>query len=203
MGNKFKVKLKITGFELEVEGSRDDVSLMAQAVGQQVSGLLIPASTIVEGEVVEVKDIPTPDIQPKPRKKRARKSPVNSHSIQNNSKQGGSAIDWKHDPIKWGHPQRDWSTSDKSIWLLFVVAQATGTSELTGGQIATTFNKHFRQSREINTGQVNRDLGKAKGSNGGIPLVIEDTTQNPSAWCLTSEGIKRAEEIIQQSTGNS
>jgi hypothetical protein len=38
VANKFKIKLEVAGFKLELEGSRDDVPLMAQAVGQQMSG---------------------------------------------------------------------------------------------------------------------------------------------------------------------
>ncbi|MEH2257179.1 hypothetical protein [Nostoc sp.] len=70
MANKFKIKLKVTGFELEVEGSREDVPFMAQAVGQQMSGLLIPASNIVEGEIIENKDLPqlASEAKPKTRK---------------------------------------------------------------------------------------------------------------------------------------
>lgn len=53
MGSKFKIKFKVEKLELEIEGNREDVPLITQALGQQVSGLLAPASDIVQGEITE------------------------------------------------------------------------------------------------------------------------------------------------------
>lgn len=202
MGNKFKIKLKLTGFELEIEGSREDVPLMAQAVGQQMTGLLTPASNVVEGEILEQKDLPQLPSEAKPKARKKRSSRQYSQTSANstlNGKSKAQALDWKHDPSKWGIPQQDWSTTDKSIWLLYVVSQEGIVSELAGNQISTTFNKHFRQSKEITTGEINGDLGKAKVKTPA--LVAENTTNNPSAWYLTYEGEKRALELITQALG--
>ncbi|AFY65912.1 hypothetical protein [Geitlerinema sp. PCC 7407] len=201
MANKFKVKLKVTGFELEIEGSREDVPLMAQAVGQQMSGLLLPASGIAEGEIIEDKTLPqvTLESQSKPQRKQVnRRRSTTSAKSASSRKNSVVAIDWKHDSMKWGIPQQDWTTANKSIWLLYVVSKEAGVSELTGREISTTFNKHFRQSGQLKTGYINRDLGKAKGSNGKVALVSEDATKNPSAWFLTQEGEKRAQELISK-----
>ena len=202
MANKFKIKMKLTGFELEIEGSREDVPLMAQAVGQQISSLLTPASNIVEGEIIENNDLPQlpSEAKPKTRKKRSsRQSSQNSTNSTLNGKGKTEAIDWKHNPTNWGNPQQDWSTTDKSIWLLYVVHKETQVAELTGSEISKTFNKHFRQSGQITTGQINRDLGRAKGKRPA--LVSEDTTKNPPAWFLTSEGKKVAQDLIVKSGG--
>jgi Tfp pilus assembly major pilin PilA len=161
VSNKFKIKLKVTGFELEIEGNREDVPLMAQAVGQQMSGFLIPASGIVEGEIIEDKTLPqaTIESQSKPQKKQTnRRRSTTSTKSASNSKKTADAIDWKHNPMKWGSPQQDWTAADKSIWLLYVVSKESNISELTGSEVSTTFNKHFRQSGQIKTGQINRDL---------------------------------------------
>lgn len=202
MANKFKIKLKVTSFELEIEGSREDVPFMTQAVGQQMSGLLIPASNIVEGEIIENKDLPQlpSEAKPKSRKKRSSRqySQISTNSTLN-GKGKASALDWKHDPSKWGNPQQDWSTTDKSMWLLYVVHRETEVLELTGSEISTTFNKHFRQSGQISTGQINRDLGRAKGKKPA--LVSENTTKNPSAWFLTTEGEKCVQQLIAQARG--
>lgn len=202
MANKFKIKLKVTGFELEIEGNREDVPLMAQAVGQQMSGLLTPASNIVEGEIIENNDLPqlSSEAKPKARKKRSsRQYSQTSTTSTLNGKGKAVALDWKHEPLKWGTPQQEWSTADKSIWLLYVVSKEVSVSELTGNEISTTFNKHFRQSGQIKTGQINRDLGKAKGKKPA--LVSENTTKNPPAWFLTHEGEKCVQELIVQAGG--
>lgn len=201
MASKFKVKLKLTGFELEIEGSREDVPLMAQAVGQQMSGLLLPASGIVEGEIVEDRNLPqaTLEAQPKPRKKQVsrRRSPNSTP----NGEHSVVTTDWRHDPLKWGNHQQDWTTADKSIWLLYVVSKEANVSELPGSEVSATFNKHFRQSGQIRTGQINRDLGQAKGLKGKPALVSEDPTKNPSAWYITHEGEKRAQELVVKAVG--
>jgi hypothetical protein len=204
MAQKFKIKLKVTGFELEVEGSRDDVPLMAQAVGQQMSGLLIPAASIVEGEIVEDKNSSPPSIesQLKPRKKKSPRQHSTTSSVQaSNGKSGAIAVDWRHDPSKWGTPQQEWSTANKSIWLLYVVSKEASLTELNGSEIAETFNKHFRQSGAIRTGQVNRDLGQSKGAKGKPAMIAENTTKRPSGWYLTQEGEKFAQELVTKALG--
>lgn len=121
MGNKFKIKLKVTGFELEIEGSREDVPLMAQAVGQQMSGLLTPASNIVEGEIIENKELPPLPSEAKPKTRKKRSSRQYSQTSTNstlNGKGKAVAFDWKHEPLKWGTPQQDWSTAFKDILLV-------------------------------------------------------------------------------------
>jgi hypothetical protein len=175
---------------------------MAQAVGQQISGLITPASNIVEGEIVEQKDLPqlASETQPKTRKKRSSRNGSNSSTTSTSNRRNQAvAIDWRHDPSRWGSPQQMWSTAEKSIWLLYVVKQETETSELPASQIAATFNKHFRQAGQINASQISRDLGRAK--NKRPSLVAENTTTTPSAWYLTDTGIKRAEELVNQALG--
>jgi hypothetical protein len=166
----------------------------------------MPAASIVEGEIVEDKNLPqTPaEAQAKPRKKRSgRQNPQKPSVSSSNGKIQAAAIDWKQDPSKLGAPQQDWTTATKSIWLLYVVSQEASILELTGGEIAATFNKHFRQSGEIKTGQVNRDLGQLKGLKGQPALVAEDTTKTPSAWSLTQEGERRALDLVAEALGQS
>ena len=38
--SKFKFKLKLQGLELEMEGAREDIPLMAQNLGNQLTGTL-------------------------------------------------------------------------------------------------------------------------------------------------------------------
>ncbi len=196
---KFKISLKLTGLELNVEGNREDVPLMTQAVSQQFSGLLGPASDIIEGEVVEegVKQLPAPGEKAtkRPPQRRSHASPPSKADASSKVQ----AVDWRHDPSKWGTPKQDWVTADKSIWLLFVVANELQIKELTANQIAVTFNKHFRQAGQLQSFNVNRDLGKLKGK--APATVAEDTTKTPPAWFLTDAGEKRAHELLAKARG--
>jgi hypothetical protein len=47
--SKFTAKLKLTGLELEIEGSRDDVPLITSGVAARLAGAMMPAANIVEG----------------------------------------------------------------------------------------------------------------------------------------------------------
>lgn len=70
---------------------------------------------------------------------------------------------------------------------------------MSGPTIVATFNKHFRQSGQLTTGNVNRDLGVLKGKS---PSQIgEDATKEPSAWFLTTEGKTSARKLVQEALG--
>src|SRR4051812_29201836 len=48
---KFHIKLKLQGLELEVDGTRDDLPVLREALAQQFSGLLGPATDLADGQV--------------------------------------------------------------------------------------------------------------------------------------------------------
>ena len=123
--SKFKVRLKLQGLELEVEGNRDDVPLIADSVAEQVAGLLKPASNIVEGEIVTDGRRPqsVESETSETKTKRARKKRQSQTPLGSNSKE--EAVDWTHDPSKWGVPKQKWSTADKSLWILYVVEKGS------------------------------------------------------------------------------
>jgi hypothetical protein len=203
MPQKFRVSLKVREFELEIEGSRNDVPLIAQAIGQQMTGLLSPAANIVDGEIIEDKKVfPEQDNLLRTRKKRSGKSSSVTSSSRHISGDDVEAValEWVHDPSKWGTPEQSWNTTKKSIWLLFVTSKNLDISELSGKQVAATFNKHFRQSGEVKTSRVNRDLGVLKTKN-KPPFIGENTSQTPSKWYLTQEGEKYAQELVDQALG--
>ncbi len=56
---KFKVKLKITGFEMEVEGDRDDAAAISQGIASQFGSLMKPAAEIIDGEVSDHRALPS------------------------------------------------------------------------------------------------------------------------------------------------
>lgn len=196
--SKFRVKVKLQGFELEIEGSRqDDAAIIGRNIGDQISSLLMPAVNIVEGEVgtpASPNQHQLPFAAISDGKKRSRRS--RSQSSEPN-RESTSVVDFRHDPSKYGMPSQQWNTSQKAIWLLYVVKDVTGISELTTGQIYRTFNTHFRQSKTVTNSNVSRDLGKAKLATPA--LVGEDTTKSPAAWFLTDEGVRRAQALIAES----
>ncbi len=203
---KFKVRLKITGFELEVEGNRDDVPLIAQNVGQQFTGLLQPAADIVEGEIVSDNGgTPPPPAEQESAGSKRKRSPkrrspaavAGSPANQPNE----TAIDWVHDPAKWGTPQQSWRTAQKAMWVIYVVGKEKHITEVSSAQIANTFNKHFKQAKTIHRGNIARDLGKLKM--GTDAVVSENTTKSPSTWFLTQAGERAVEDLITKTLGQS
>lgn len=200
---KFKLKMKLQGFELEVEGSREDVPLITQSMAEQFAGLLQPMTAIVEGssqvsDVVDNSPVSLLEQESSIRKKSKRKrtSPQRSDSAAVGD---GNIINWRHDPAKYGSPQQKWKTSDKAIWLLYVAGEESNEKELSTAQISATFNKHFRQAKIIQSSNVSRDLGKLKVSQNAP--VAEDTTLNPAKWYLTDEGVKLAAALVAKAVG--
>lgn len=198
MSNQFKIKLKL---ELEVEGTRDDIPLITQAVTNQMSGLLSPATDIVEGDIVEsysqkpsIPEISSPPLKKRPNSKRNKSKPaaVTDEDTAN-------LPSWTHDVNKWGNPKQDWSTSKKAIWLLFVIAQETDTHELRAGQIESIFNSRFKQSKMIEASNVSRDLGRLAKME--LAAIGKDTNNSPLTWYLTQEGQKQANALVLEALG--
>jgi hypothetical protein len=198
--SKFKISLKITGLELSIEGTREDVPLLTQAVSQQITGLLSPASNVIEGEVVDSDDAPalvsdSPSAPAKPVRKKPSRKP-RAAAPKSSGETDIVPVSWVHDPEKWGVPQQSWNTAKKACWILYVVSKETGISELDSKTIVQTFNTMFKQSGPILANNTNRDLGKEKGKSPA--KVSENTTIKPSKWFLTHAGEKWVEETINE-----
>lgn len=193
---KFKIKMKLSGLELDIEGSKEDIPLIAANLGQQLTGLLAPAAAIVSGEDASGNPPPPPSapLQVVEEVKRRKKRTTTARSTDKVPETTNAPIDFRHDPAKFGAPKQSWTTSDKAIWLLQVVD-----TEMSGAVIVATFNKHFRQAGLIKVGNTNRDLGRLKSKS---PAVVgEDTTQNPTKWFLTEEGKRQALKLIGDALG--
>jgi len=198
---RYRIRLKLQGLEVEVDGTRDDPPGIAYNLSRQFAGLLEPAAQIAEGEVEEngdrsIANVATaePIIRTRPSRRAARRAaPVRGGS------EAKIEVAWKHDPSKWGSPQQGWSAADKAIWLLYVSGQETQVKDMSSSTLASAFNKMFREAGMIRAGNLPRDLGRLKAQ---VPaLVGEDTTKTPSTWFLTNEGTKRAEELVKQARG--
>lgn len=199
--SKIKIKFKLQGLELEIEGTKDDVPLIMDGIGQQISGLLQPAATIVgEPDLDQVsKGVIPASLAPLKPEGKKRPNKKKSNNTSNTSSNGASgAIDFINKPEQYGTPRQIWKTSQKAMWILYVVSKETSFTSMTAPQISDTFNKHFRQAGEVRGSNISRDLGKLKVTRGSLPPVSEDTTQSPSQWFLTEEGEKLIVNQIQE-----
>ncbi|QDL99717.1 hypothetical protein FLL57_21445 [Rhodopseudomonas palustris] len=196
--SKFRIKMELQGLKLEIEGSREDASVMSQAIGQQIAGMMRPVGAIIDGESTfdsapsPVATLPTTNPARRGRKK------VNSSS-QAAPSEAPKAIDFRHSPEQFGSPKQQWKTSQKAIWLLYVTGEVAQQNELSSRIISETFNKHFKQAGMVQTGNVGRDLGKLKASS---PAPVgEDTTKTPPVWFLTEEGRRQAQNLVGEALG--
>ena len=80
-----------------------------------------------------------------------------------------------HDPSQHGSPSQDWTTTQKAIWLLYVV---NSDKPLSGYSIAKAFNKQFKSAGAINNGNVNKgfDKEKLKGTSATVGADMSDGT---------------------------
>ncbi len=180
---KFKMRMKLTGFELELEGERADIPVMAANLGQQFSQLLVPAANIADGTRPRAIDaIASPQAAPVEANAPGRRSSTRRVNGLSGKKAPTEAVDFTHDTSKWGNPLQSWNPTSKAIWLLHVVECAVGTKELAAAEISATFNKHFKAFGRIITGNVSRDLKKSKS--GANALFIEDSDASPHKWSL-------------------
>ncbi|MEQ1760457.1 MAG: hypothetical protein ABL986_19260 [Vicinamibacterales bacterium] len=195
---KFRISLKLQGLELEVEGTRDDLPMLKEALSQQFVGMLTPATDLAGGDTVpQLKTLngSTTDAANVAASKK-RRSPRAGKTTKDGAVPDDELI-WVHDPAKWGTPLQSWTTQQKALWTLYVAQRERSAQDMTASQITTSFNKRFRQTGQIRHGNVARDLGKAKSSRGTDPaLVSEDTTKNPSRWFLVDAGTKFAETLV-------
>lgn len=193
---KFKMKLKITGFELEIQGERDEVPQLAHNVQEQMRALLTPAIDLNDAEIIPTTTA-APAGTPEPKGKRRRGSrPVKKTTTTATDSSVGVVHTWTHDPARWGNPLQTWSTRLRALWLLYVVKNELAVSQLSTYDIVETFNKHFFEAKTIRVQNVNRDLAVAKSKNKSE--VGEDTTTHPSRWFLTQEGEKVAAKLITE-----
>jgi hypothetical protein len=189
--SKFRMKMKIQGFELEIEGAREDAATISQNIGAQLSSLMQPASSIIEGDVIGRRE-PTPatpqlmnGVVKKQRRMRRPSIPVGGEQEMS------PAIDFVSSPAKFGNPKQQWKTADKAIWLIYVLHENGKGSE---------FSTRTLQSGTITTSNVTRDLGRLKTKT--TPAVVgENSAVNPSRWLLTEAGTKRAQNLVAEALG--
>jgi len=186
---KFKMSLKIQGFELDIDGDRPDISAISNAVSQQITGILAPAAALASGAPAT----PTPPIieaeseNGKKPGRFTRKKPSTSRS----SEPAGEPIEFRHDPARFGNPLQSWTLTQKTIWLLAVLKGLANTTEASTAQLAATFNEKFKQAGLVRVPNLARYLGESRMQN---PAPINE---HEDKWFLTQEGERVAQELIQ------
>lgn len=205
--SKFKVSFKIEKLELEIEGSREDMPHIADQVGRQVAGMFQPAAQLASGEPAErapvvteaiVVQAPTDGKRRTSRRRRPTAAPAAAAA------DGGTAaaevgLSWRHDTAKWGSPKKDWSLSNKIIYLLYVAKAEAEQQDLTAQAISETFNRLFKQAGTVETRYVTRELGRMKGRT--PPPVSEDVTATPSLWFLNPNGDNEGRRLVAEAKG--
>lgn len=96
---------------MEIEGSREDASLLSRNIGQQMAGLLQPAGMVLDGHTHPASTLENVIALPPVRKTRRRRNGAASNS----SADAPTIINFKHDPAKFGNPRQEWKTADKAL----------------------------------------------------------------------------------------
>jgi hypothetical protein len=188
---KFRIRVKLQGFELEVDGDREDIPAITAAVQHQLGGLVQPPEFDPEpnltgsGRILNV----TPG--------NAKKNATRKRSGTTKSSDPGApnVIDFRHDAGTYGSPKQTWSVAQKCIWLLAVLEGIKQIKEATASQLTATYNQQFRAAGKLHPPNVPRDLNSAKVASPS--LVGEDK----GMWFLTDAGKVHAQELIKECLG--
>ncbi|HVJ08915.1 MAG TPA: hypothetical protein VM554_11060 [Acidisarcina sp.] len=189
---KFRVKVKLTGLEIEVEGDREFAPEIAQNVSQQLGKVLqapalIGAAKNGSGVVIDVEEVPSNGAR-QPR----RRKPGSGRASASSNGAASSAINWEHDAARFGTPKQDWKAVQKIAWLLYVLEESTGQKvELTPTQVENTFNGKFRSAGLIRRGNVARDLGNNSDQFGEVE----------GKWFLKDVGRQAAIKLVAETLG--
>lgn len=189
---KFRIRLKVQALELEIDGERDDIPVITSAVQQQFAGLLQPTEAMANGHKLAEPNGQVIDLEAVKGKGKAKRR---SGAKTSSDAASAQPLEFRHDPAKFGNPLQTWNITDKSVWFLYVLKTLKVADEVTGPQLAATFNHQFKAAGAIHPPLVTRELSRAKVK---VPaLVGEDKKQDPSLWYLTDEGTKYAQQLIQ------
>jgi hypothetical protein len=111
---KFRIRLKVQGLELEVDGEREDIPVIARAVQQQFAGMLEPITV-----AAEVPRLSTRSENADGDGASGKRSPRR----RNRSSTEGETtpIEYRHDDARFGNPLQTWTVTDKCIWMLYAL----------------------------------------------------------------------------------
>jgi hypothetical protein len=185
---KFKVKVKLTGLEIEVEGDSEyGAPQIAQNISRQL-GKVIEPMTLIEDEIDDAPATPALNAPANGTRQRKRRA-----GSKGGSATGGAAsqpLAWTHDATRWGTPVQTWRSPKKIMWLLHVIGEATGKDNLdmSPTEIADTFNERFRSAGKLNRANIARDLGNNS----------EEFSEMSGRWFLKQKGHDEAKKLIAE-----
>lgn len=185
---KFRIRLKLQGLDLEVDGERQDLPAITHAVQEQLTRLVIPGEVIADGHKQLGNGGDGAAAQEEEGK---RKRPARRERRSAGDGAPAAAIEFRHDPATCGNPIQAWSITDKCIWLLYVLKKLAQAKEVSGPALAATFNQYFKPAGKLHPPNVTRDLAKLKVQN---PAPIGE---DKGSYYLTGEGDKQAETLIR------
>jgi hypothetical protein len=190
---KFRIRVKLQGFELEVDGDREDIPAITAVVQHQLGGLVQPPEFDPEPNLPGVGQML--NVTPATSKKggsRKRSSPPKANGDAGVS----NVIDFPHDAGKFGNPKQTWSVAQKCIWLLSVIDGIKGIKEATAPQLTATYNQQFRAAGKLHPPNVPRDLNSAKMSS------LSPVGEDKGCWFLTDAGKTQAQELVKEGLGS-
>lgn len=188
---KFRIRLKLQGLDLEVDGERQDLPAITHAVQQQLTNLVIPGEVITDGNQKQFGDASNNGSVGSQDEETRKRRPARRAARGAADSAAAAPIDFRHDGAKYGNPIQAWSLTEKLIWLLYMLKKAANVNEASGPQLAATFNRNFKQAGKIHPPHVTMHLGRSKMQN---PSPIGQDKDN---YFLTNEGEKQAEQLIQ------
>jgi hypothetical protein len=185
MSRKVKVRLKITGLELEFEGTQEDVPQITQNLGRDIAGLITAGPNLASGQI-HAAPVNVDNGAPA---SSGRKSPGKGRKSA--SKEEKKSLNWTYDGQLYGMPSQNWSGNDKAIWMLYVADKVNGLKHMGAAQISKTFNEHYQAAKIIHRGNVYTGLD---GLRAGEDAPIGK--RHDGSFFLTQEGHKLAEQLI-------
>ncbi|HEY2498220.1 MAG TPA: hypothetical protein VGK24_14240 [Candidatus Angelobacter sp.] len=150
----FEISIELKELKIHVKGDRELAPEIATEVANKISGMLQPAG-LIEGQVETPNGHRTIDAPPSPAVRKRRRSAGKQGSTVNGT---GAAINWSHDPAKWGTPLQEWKQWRKVAWLLHVVESEIGKDGMTTGELVDVFNGKFKAAGLLIKGNISRDL---------------------------------------------
>ncbi|HEY1921282.1 MAG TPA: hypothetical protein VGG44_00840 [Tepidisphaeraceae bacterium] len=181
---------KIGRLKVRIKADKEDAPRISGEIGKLMNFMQPPANLIDEPVRKQIPStiVPSNIVSNGGRGRSNRRS-----KSANNGAAATSAVDWQHDPSKWGMPKQEWKAGNKVLWVLYVVKNELGITELTASVIAEVFSTKFRQFGALRKTSMPSILGSLKTS----ALIMDDTTKDPNTWYLSDQGIKSAEQLVQ------